>query len=314
MKGVFLDLKGLEDLPLSVLTGECESLQCHETTAPNDVDNRIAGAELIIVNKVKLTRDHLQQARSLRLICLVATGTDVIDLQAARDFGITVCNCRNYGTASVVQHVFSLILALQTNLLLYHKAIQGGRWQQATQFCFLDYPISELKDKTLGIIGYGTLGKAVAEVAKAFGMKLMVARRPGVPRPDQLPLEEMLPQVDILTLHCPLTTQTKNIINQQALQSMKPTALLINAARGGLVDEQALLESLIQGDIAGAAVDVLTTEPPLNSNPLLEGELPNLIVTPHIAWASREARVRILEQTAENIRTFKAGSPTRVVC
>lgn len=313
MKAVFLDSEGLDDLDFAGLAGECSSLQIFRTTAPDEVADRIAGAELIILNKVRIARHHLVAAPSVRLIAVVATGTDVVELQAAAELAVTVCNCQAYGTDSVVQHVFSVILALHTSLLSYHTAVRDGRWQKASQFCFLDFPIIELKGKSLGIVGYGTLGRGIRDVAKAFGMKVVIARRPGNPPDDRPSLAEMLPAIDVLTLHCPLTAQTRNLIDAAALSLMKPTAFVINAARGGIVDEAALLDALRLGKIGGAAVDVLSVEPPRAGNPLLDAHLPNLIVTPHIAWASREARQRIIDQTAENIRAFKAGAPIRVV-
>ncbi len=313
MNAVFLDTEGLDDLDISNLERECSSLQLFRTTAPDEVMDRIKGAELIILNKVKISRRLLEAAPSVRLICIVATGTDVVDLKGAAQLGITVCNCQAYGTDSVVQHVFSIMLALHTSLLSYHGAVQAGRWQTASQFCFLDYPIVEVKGKTLGIIGYGNLGRGIAEIARAFGMKVIVARRPGNPPDDRLPLEEMLPEIDVLTLHCPLTDRTRNLLNAQTLALMKPTAFLINCARGGIVDEQALADALTARKIAGAAVDVLSVEPPRDSNPLLEAKLPNLIITPHVAWASKEARQRIIDQTVENIRAFRAGNPIRFV-
>ncbi len=313
MKAVFLDAEGLDNLMLTNLEKECSSLQFFRTTSSEDVAERIIGMDIIILNKVKISRQHLEAAPSVRLICIVATGTDVVDLQGAKELGVTVCNCQAYGTDSVVQHVFSLMLALHTNLLSYHAAVQAGQWQTAAQFCFLDYPIVELKGRTLGIIGYGTLGRGIAEIAKAFGMRVVIARRPGNPPDDRPPLAEMLSKVDVLTLHCPLSEQTRNLIDTQAFSLMKPTAILINCARGGIVDERALVEALQTKKIAGAAVDVLTVEPPRDSNLLLEAKLPNLIITPHIAWASREARQRILDQTVENIQAFKAGQQLRTV-
>jgi glycerate dehydrogenase len=313
MKAVFLDTEGLNELSLNNLKRECSSLQLFHTTSQEEVAKRIAGVDLIILNKVRISHQHLAAAPSVRLICVVATGTDVVDLAGASRLGITVCNCQAYGTDSVVQHVFSIMLALHTNLLRYHAAIQAGRWQTASQFCFLDYPIVELKGRTLGIVGYGTLGRGIAEIARAFGMRVIIARRPGNPPDDRPSLEEMLPEVDVLTLHCPLTNETRNLIDAQALALMKPTSFLINCARGGIVDETALVEALQTNKIAGAAVDVLTVEPPRESNPLLEANLPNLIITPHIAWASKEARQRLIDQTVENIQAFKAGKPIRVV-
>jgi len=313
MKAVFLDAEGLTDRTMDALENECSSFALFPTTRPGETAERIAGAELIIINKVKLTRQHLEAAPTVRLICLVATGTDVVDIQAARELGVTVCNCQGYGTASVVQHVFSLLLALNTSLISYHNDVQKGQWQKAKQFCLLDHPITELQGKTLGIVGYGNLGRGVALVAEAFGMRVVIARRPGSTDTSRPALREILPEVDALTLHCPLTDQTRDLIDASALQLMKPTAFLINAARGGIVDETALVQALQGGEIAGAGVDVLSLEPPKESNPLLEIKLPNLLVTPHTAWASEEARQRIIDQTTENIRAFKAGLSVRVV-
>ncbi len=313
MKTVFLDAEGLDSLVLDDLKIKCNSFELFSSTGPDKTGGRIAEAELVILNKVKITRKHLEDAPSIKLICVVATGTDIIDLQAAADLGVTVCNCQAYGTDSVAQHVFTSLLALFTSLLPYHDSVRRGQWQKASQFCFLDHPIIELKGKTLGIVGYGNNGRRVAEIAGAFGMNIVVSRRPGKTGDDRPELEEMLPEVDVLTLHCPLTPQTKNLINSETLALMKPTAFLVNAARGGIVDEGALLESLRTGRLAGAAVDVLSVEPPRDSNPLLDAKLPNLIITPHCAWASREARQQIIDQTVENIRAFEAGNPVRVV-
>jgi len=313
MKTVFLDTEGLDDLVLRDLENECNPCKMFSSTAPEKTMERIKEAELIILNKVKISREHLENAPSLKLICVVATGTDIIDLQAAAGQGITICNCQAYGTDSVAQHVFTSMLALATSLLPYHNDVQRGEWQKARQFCLLNHPIIELKNKTLGIVGYGSNGRRVAEIAETFGMKVLISRRPGTTEGERPALQDMMPEIDFLTLHCPLTPQTKHLINRETLALMKPTAFLINTARGGIVDEKALLASLASGALAGAAVDVLSVEPPRNSNPLLDARLPNLIITPHCAWASREARQRIIDQTVENIRAFKDGHPIRVV-
>jgi len=313
MGSVFLDAEGLGDCQLDELRRVCEGLQMYQYTPAEKVGGRIAGAELVIVNKARMTREVLTANPALKLICVVATGTDCIDLKAAQELGITVCNCQAYGTDSVVQHVFACILALHTSLFQYRGAVRAGRWQQASQFCFLDYPITELKGKILGIVGFGNLGKGVAAIAEAFGMKVVVAARPGSAGDVRPALDELLPQVDVLTLHCPLNEHTRGLIGSRELALMKPTAFLINAARGGIVDEIALVEGLKDGTIRGAAVDVLTVEPPKEGNPLLEAELPNLIVTPHIAWASTEARQRLIDQTVENITAWREGASVRVV-
>lgn len=313
MKTVFLDAKGLDELDLSGLQNICGSLEIYPNSLPGEVASRIGDAEIVILNKVKMNRELLETVENLKMIAIVATGTDCVDLQACRDLGITVANCRAYGTDSVAQHVFTCILALSTNLIRYRGAVRSGRWQKSDQFCFLDYPITELCGKKLGIVGFGTLGRGVAKLAEAFGLEIIVAARPGAmddPRPS---LADILPQVDILTLHCPLSPETQGLIGSKELAAMKPTAILVNAARGGIVDEPALMEALKNEEIGGAAVDVLTTEPPVDGNPLLDEELPNLLVTPHIAWASEEARQRILDQTAENIEAFIAGEQRRVV-
>ncbi|BCL59555.1 glycerate dehydrogenase [Desulfomarina profundi] len=313
MKTVFLDTEGLNDLSFEALREECSSFRQYSQTPPEKVIERIKDTELIILNKVKINRKHLQHCPSLKLICLVATGTDVVDLQAAKQHNITVCNCQAYGTDSVAQHVFASLLALFTNLLSYERSVRKGSWQKASQFCYLDYPITELRGKTMGIIGYGNNGRRVAELARAFGMRVEIGRRPGSSDSARPTLRELAPALDVLTLHCPLTPETRNLVNDEILALMKPTAFLINTARGGIVDEEALLASLKNGKLAGAATDVLTVEPPVHSNPLIDAQLPNLIITPHVAWASREAREEIIHQTLENIKNFKNGHPIRTV-
>ncbi len=315
MKGVFLDAESLTDLNLSELTSLFEQFSIYEQTATNDVVQRIQDAEVVIVNKVQLLREALQSAKKLKLICLVATGKDNVDCAAATELGITVCNCQAYGTDSVVQHVFTAMLALHTNLLAYTKAVDNGKWQQSSQFCLLDFPISDLKGKTLGIIGYGTLGRGVAKIAEAFGMRVLISQRPGSSKPvkGRVAIKQLLKEADVITLHCPLTDDTKNLINEEALSQMKPTAFLINAARGGIVEEAALANALINGTIAGAATDVLTQEPPTDDNPLLAPNIPHLIITPHCAWGSKQARETIVSQTIENIKAFFNKTPIRVV-
>ncbi|MCP8686917.1 2-hydroxyacid dehydrogenase [Marinobacterium sedimentorum] len=313
-KAVFLDLESLEDIDLAALAGEFKCFETHMATGPLEVAARIRDAEVVLVNKVRLDAAALQQAPRLKLICVVATGTNNVDLEAAQRLGIQVSNCRAYGNDSVIQHVFALLLALSTRLLDYHQAVQGGRWQQAGQFCFLDFPIAELAGKTLGIVGYGNLGQGVGRIAEAFGMKVMVAQRPGGPaEAGRTPLDQLLPQVDVLTLHCPLTEHTRNLLDAAAFKRMKNSALLINVARGGIVDERALADALRSGALAGAATDVLSVEPPRDGNPLLSGDIPNLIVTPHSAWGSTEARQRIIAQTLDTIQAFGRGEALRVV-
>ncbi|MFZ5592832.1 MAG: 2-hydroxyacid dehydrogenase [Pseudomonadota bacterium] len=307
---VLLDRGSMDrgDLDFSALERVCPTWRSHDSTEEAEVADRIADATVAISNKVRLDDEALQGASRLRLICISATGTDHVDLDAAKRRGIAVCNVRGYATPSVVQHVFTLMLALSTRLPDYRRAVGEERWQRGTQFCLLDYPIHELAGKILGIVGYGELGQAVARVAEAFGMRIMVAQRPGAPAmPGRVSLRELLPQVDVLSIHCPLTPETRGLIGVKELALMRPNALLLNTARGGIVDEAALAEVLRGGRLGGAGVDVLSEEPPVHGNPLLARDVPNLIVTPHIAWASFEARQRLVDEVAENIRAFLSG-------
>lgn len=313
---VFLDLETLsrDDLDLARLRSSVPRWTLHPNTAPDDVAARIADAQIVVTNKVILDAEVLDSAPGLRLVCVAATGTNNVDLEAAARNGITVCNVRDYGTPSVVEHVFALILSLRRRLFEYRSALAEGAWHASPHFCLLDYPMAELSGKTLGIIGYGVLGQAVARVAEALGMQVLIARRPGGSlQPDRIPLETLLARADVVSLHCPLTDQTRGLIGESELARMRPEALLINTARGGIVDEAALLDALKRHTIAGAGIDVLGTEPPPATHPLLTAQLPNLIVTPHIAWASREARQRLSDQLAANIEAFNADRPINVV-
>ncbi|MEH6823258.1 MAG: 2-hydroxyacid dehydrogenase [Motiliproteus sp.] len=320
MKTVFLDVASLapDDLDLTPIRQQAGTLALHPTTSPEQLSVHLAGAEVVIVNKVVLDARTLAQHPQLKLICIAATGTNNVDLEAAQRLGIRVSNCQGYGTASVVQHTLSLMLALATRLQDYSAAVKRGAWSRSEQFCLLDYPIMELQGKTLGIIGYGELGRGVANLARALGMRVLIAARPGSEQLDtqsdgRIELSALLSQVDVLTLHCPLTGLSRNLIDADALALMKPGALLINAARGGIVDERALADALCSGRLGGAAMDVLSVEPPSEDNPLLAADIPNLIVTPHCAWGSVEARQRILVQVGENIAGFKNAAPIRVV-
>jgi len=308
--GVFVDVSSVDagDVDFAQLTTALPSLDYYPLTQASELDACLQDAELVITNKVPLDADCLRKHTKLKLICVAATGTNNVDLQVARELGIAVCNVRAYATASVVQHVFALILALQTRLLDNRQALQAGVWSRSPHFSLLDFPVTELAGKTLGIVGYGELGQAVARMAEAFGMHILVARRDAQDqRPERVDLQEMLPQLDVLSLHCPLTAQTRNLIAATELAQMKNSALLINTARGGIVDEAALLAALTAGQIAAAGLDVLSQEPPPADHPLLQYRQNNLIVTPHVAWASREARQRLLDQIADNINAFKNG-------
>ncbi|MDP9785643.1 2-hydroxyacid dehydrogenase [Pseudomonas fluorescens] len=315
-RAVFLDHPSLDlgDLDLDPLRSCFSDLQLFARTTPDQVIERLKGATVAITNKIVIDAQAMAASPELKLILISATGTNNVDLAAARQHGITVCNCQGYGTPSVAQHTIMLLLNLATRLADYQKAVGEGRWQQASQFCLLDYPIVELAGKTLGLLGHGELGSAVGRLAEAFGMRVVLGQIPGRPaRPDRLPLEQLLPQVDALTLHCPLNEHTRNFIGARELALLKPGAFVVNTARGGLIDEQALAEALRSGHLGGAATDVLSVEPPVQGNPLLAGDIPRLIVTPHNAWGSREARQRIVGQMSENAQGFFSGTTRRVV-
>ncbi|SDY51874.1 2-hydroxyacid dehydrogenase [Pseudomonas sp. NFACC08-1] len=315
-RAVFLDHPSLDlgDLDLAPLRNCFSDLQLFARTTPEQVIERLKGATVAITNKIVIDAQAMAASPELKLILISATGTNNIDLAAARSHGITVCNCQGYGTPSVAQHTIMLLLNLATRLADYQKAVGEGRWQLASQFCLLDYPIVELAGKTLGLLGHGELGSAVGRLAEAFGMRVLLGQIPGRPaRPDRLPLEQLLPQVDALTLHCPLNEHTRNFIGARELAQLKPGAFVVNTARGGLIDEQALAEALRNGHLGGAATDVLSVEPPAQGNPLLAGDIPRLIVTPHNAWGSREARQRIVGQMSENAQGFFSGTARRVV-
>ena len=315
MKAVFLDYASLDqhDLDFSELEQQFSELTLYAASQPEEIAARIQDAEVVITNKAKLSAALLQANPQLRCILISATGTNNVDLEQARAQGIVVCNCQGYGTAAVAQHTLMLMLNLATSLRQYDRAVQGGQWQKATQFCLLDYPIVELSGKTLGILGYGELGQAVAKLAEAFGMQVIVGALPQREQAGRPSLEQLLPQVDFLTLHCPLSATTQDLISSAEFALMKPTAFLINCARGGIVNEAALRHALTTGQISGAATDVLTVEPPTEGNVLLDAKLDNLIITPHSAWGSVDARQRIVQQMVENIQAFQQGTPIRQV-
>ena len=311
-KGVFLDVKPLDqdDLDLTELANAFSTLDVYANTSADKVVDRLKDTQVALVNKVLLTADVLAACPNLKLVLIAATGFNNVDLDAAKRLGITVCNCPAYSTAAVAQHTLMLLLALATSLNDYQAAVRAGQWQKTQHFCFLDFPIVELSGKTLGILGQGELGGAVTKLAEALGMRVLSANLPGRPaKPDRLALDDLLRQVDALSLHCPLTEQTRNLIGERELSLMKPGAFLINTARGGLVEEQALADALKRGQLGGAATDVLTQEPPVNGNPLLDSGVPRLIVTPHSAWGSRDARQRGVDQLVANIKAFQEGEP-----
>jgi glycerate dehydrogenase len=276
---------------------------------------RLAGATVAITNKVPLRAALLRQLPELKLIAVAATGYDVVDVGYCREQGIAVANIRNYAVHTVPEHAFALILALRRNLIAYRADVERGVWNRCEQFCFFDHPIRDLNGAQLGIIGEGVLGRAVAAIGAAFGMRAVFRDHPDRVGEDleYQPLPRLLAESDVLTLHCPLLPGTRNLIGEAELRVMKPTAILINTARGGLVDERALARALQEGWIAGAGIDVLTTEPPREGNPLLELQLPNLIVTPHIAWASLGAMQFLADQLIDNIDAWSRGAPQNLV-
>ena len=316
MKAVFLDYASLDqnDLDFSELHAVFENLTLYPASTEEQVLERIQEVDVVITNKVRISAEVIQQLPQLKLILISATGTNNVDLVQTKKSGIVVCNCQAYGTSAVAQHTLMLMLALSTSVIQYHQAVQKGEWQKAQQFCLLDFPIVELAGKTLGIIGYGELGQAVAQLAKAFGMQIMVGALPNRPqREGRVQLDVLLSQADYVSLHCPLTDETKDLIDAKAFDRMKSSAFLINCARGGIVNEQALADALIHKKIAGAATDVLTVEPPKQGNVLLNIDIPNLIITPHSAWGSVDARQRIVQQLMENVKAFQNGQPIRQV-
>lgn len=317
MNAIFLDFASLDqdDLQLEDLNAIFQQqLTLYPTTSPAELLPRVQSAEVIISNKVLLDAATLQQCPQLKLILISATGTNNVDLEQARRQGVVVCNCQGYGTAAVAQHTLMLMLNLATSFVPYHQAVQQGQWQRSSQFCLLDYPIVELAGKTLGIVGYGELGQAVAKLAEAFGMQVKIAALANRPQSaSRVPFAELLPQVDFLSLHCPLTKDTRDLIGPAEFAAMKHSAFLVNCARGGIVNEAALAEALQSGQIAGAAMDVLSVEPPKQGNILLDPAIPNLILTPHSAWGSVDARQRIVQQMVENVIAFQQGQPIRQV-
>lgn len=312
MRAVFLDFGSVTrgDLDCAKLEKAVSPWQYYDETSPDQTAERIKDAEVVVSSKTLLNRAVIDSAKHLKLICIAATGYNNVDLAAAAERNIGVCNVRNYATASVTQHVTMLMLNLTRRFVEYQHYIKNGRWQACAHFCALDYGIEDLSGKILGIIGYGELGRAVGRMGEALGMQLRIAEHKGKqPRPGRIAFEEVLRASDFVSLHCPLTEQTHHLITQTELALMKPTAYLINTARGKLIHEADLFDSLISGRIAGAALDVLSEEPPTKGNLLLTYPHPNLIITPHIAWTSLTARQCLLDKIAENITHFFQRKP-----
>ncbi len=309
-KAVVLDEKSFNpgDLDLSGLYDLLDDWTVYEGTSPEQRFERLEGATIAVINKVMLDQPLLEKLPALKLILLTATGMDNVDLEYCKQHGITVNNVTDYCTASVSQHVFSLILALSTQLFPYQQVTKSGDWSRSGQFSSLDFPISELSGKTLGLVGYGNLAKGVEKVALAFGMNIIISQRSGAEGfvEGRLPLAVVLSQADVVSIHCPLTPETHHLFGKKEFALMKDSALLINTARGGIIDNAALAIALRDKVIAGAGIDVLEQEPPPLDHPLITAKLPNLILTPHIAWAAIEARQRVIDKVAENLQRFLA--------
>ncbi len=287
----------------------------HDKTSADQIVERLASATVAITNKVPLRAETLAKLPNLKMIAVAATGYDVIDVPYCREHGIAVANIRNYAVHTVPEHAFALILALRRSLLAYRADVEAGEWQRADQFCFFTHPIGDLHGSTLGIIGEGAIGQGTAAVARGFGMNVLFADHepPKMPGVEFTPLDEVLARSDVLSLHCPLTPATRNLIGLEQMRRMKRNALLINTSRGGLVDEAALIQALDEGLIAGAGFDVLTTEPPKHGHPLLDVRRHNFILTPHVAWASDGAMQFLADQLIDNIERWAEGRPQHLV-
>ena len=312
-KIVFLDAASFGDISLARFSqiGDCT---IYQVTQPGETIGRLAGQSIVVTNKRGIDQAALAapESRNLSLIAVAATGTDIIDHTAARKRGVRVCNVPGYAAQAVAQFTMVLILELASHASRYASDVKAGMWQRSPIFSMLTYPIVELSGKTLAIIGYGHIGREVARMARAFGMEVLIAARPESAEPhapNRVPLEQLLPRADVVSLHCALTPETKNLINDERLRLMKPSAFLINTARGALIDEPALIQTLREQRLAAAALDVISEEPPAADHPIIvaAGELDNLLVTPHTAWSAREARERLLDEVAENIVAFLAG-------
>ncbi len=309
MNAVFLDWATMgPDLDISRMRSLLPELEIYDVTEPDEVAERIRDATYVLANKIRLTDELLQNCPNLRFIGLTATGTDNVDLDAAERHGIAVCNIRAYCSQSVAEHVFACLLSLTHSLDRYVADVRAGDWQKSDDFCLLSHPVRELSAMTLGIIGYGELGRTVARIASAFDMEVLISARPGQPgNGDRVSFDELLERSDVISLHCPLVPETRGLFGAPQFKRMKNTAILINTARGGLIDSAALADALRNGDIGAAAIDVLPQEPPINGDPLLDYEGDNLIVTPHIAWATDQARQAAIDELTENIAAFQFG-------
>ena len=297
---------GLDLSPLEEVTPD---LKVYDVTGKDQVEERIRDADIVFANKIRLSEQLLASASKLKLIAVTATGTDNIDIESARRNGIAVANIRGYCTESVVEHVFGTLLMLTHSLAAFRTSVRDGEWHTSADPFLLVHPVRELSAMTMGIVGFGSLGRGVARIAKTFGMNVIVAARPGASKVDndRVPFGDLLAKADVVSLHCPLNEETRNLFGAAQFRRMKESAILIHTARGGLVDSAALVDALRSGEIAAAAIDVLPKEPPVDGDPILDYEGENLIVTPHIAWATNESRQNAIDELAANTKAFIAG-------
>ena len=314
MKIVILDGRALNpgDLSYDAVNPFGDVTLYQHTDSPEEAIARIGDSQIVLTNKVPITRQILEACPNIQLICVLATGYNIVDVDACREKGIPVCNVPSYGTAAVAQFTLALMLEICHRIGHHDRVVHDGKWCKCSNFCFWDTPQMELGGKTLGIIGYGRIGKAVAKLAEAFGMRVLAYSR--TPKPELanfVDMNTLLAQSDFVSLHCPQFPETKKMVNAEFLGKMKDGAVLINTSRGGLVDEQALCDALVSGKLSAAAVDVVSAEPMKADNPLLDA--PNCIITPHIAWAPKESRQRLLDCVVENIRAFLESNPQNVV-
>ena len=317
MKAAFLDFSTLGPGVSTAGLDQLLAVSYHTHSSHAEIRERLHDKEVALLNKAELDREIITGSTGLKLIVLAATGTDNVDLEAAREKGIAVSNIRDYCTAAVVQHVMALILGLTRHIMGCRTPVSGKDWERSEARVLFEYPIRELTGKTLGIVGYGSLGRGVAEAGRCFGMEVLVGERVGLAaeavRQGRTPLCDLLKQADIISLHCPLTDASRHMIGADELRLMKSDALLINTARGALIDSRALAEALDTGVIAGAGIDVLAEEPPADDEPLLSRDRPNLILTPHIAWTAKESRQRAVDQMVENVADYLNGGRLRRV-
>jgi len=316
MKIAFLDRSTLSPETNLRLPAFEHELVSYDKTQPSEVAQRIADVDIVITNKVKLNAQALQQASKLKLVAVAATGTDNIDLKTCAERGITVSNIRNYAGNTVPEHTFALMFALRRSICAYRESVKAGRWQESGQFCYFDYPVRDLAGSTLGVIGDGVLGNAVATIGRSLGMNVLFSAFKGRTGQGSLytPFDEMLARSDIITLHCPLNAQSQNMLGADEFAKMARKPLIINTARGGLVDEAALAQALRSGQISGAGFDVVSAEPPAADHPFMGLlDLPNFILTPHVAWASQEAIQGLADQLIDNVEAFVRGEPVNVV-